>query len=122
MNAINQWLAAQPEATRAAIEALRSVVRRAHDGLEESIKWNAPSFALDGEDRVTLGVERRGGVRLVLHRGARPAPPPAAFSDPEGLARWPSPDRGVITFADRAEVLRRQAALENLVQRWLLSD
>ena len=87
--------------------------------LAESIKWNAPSFAQGGEDRITLGLEKDGGVRAVLHRGAAVRLDGFVFGDQAGLARWPSPDRGVLKFRDAAEVEARRAALGELFTRWL---
>lgn len=113
------WLEAQTAGPRAMIDILRDIVRDAGPDLVESIKWNAPSFADRGRDRVTLGVERRGGVRLVLHRGATSGDDGLRFPDPDGVARWPSGDRGVATFAEAAEIEAARTALEALVRRWL---
>ena len=44
------------------VNAIRSVISDSHPGLTESIKWNAPSFSVNGEDRITLGLERKGGA------------------------------------------------------------
>ncbi len=102
------------------IDALRAIVTRAHPGLVETIKWNAPSFADGDQDRVTLGIERKGGVRLVLHRGAASKGADGfTFDDPAGLARWPTRDRGVVTFADAAAVAGKATDLERLVRRWV---
>jgi hypothetical protein len=36
--------------------------------LTEHIKWNAPSYVLDGEDRITLNLlNKQGLAKLVLH-------------------------------------------------------
>ena len=67
---VETWLAAQTDDRRAGIEALRRLVQDAAPGLGEHIKWNAPSFTAQGEDRVTLGLPPKGGFRVVLHRGA----------------------------------------------------
>ncbi|WP_404336355.1 DUF1801 domain-containing protein [Sphingomonas sp. MMS12-HWE2-04] len=108
-----------PEA-RAMIDALRAIVARSHAGLDERIKWNAPSFALAGDDRITLGIERKGGVRLVLHRGAKPvAADGFRFEDLDRLARWPSADRGVVLLKDRAAIAAKHEALVDLCRRWL---
>ena len=102
------------------IDAIRAIVAGSHPDLGEGIKWNAPSFALGDDDLITLGLERRGGVRVVLHRGAKlKALDGFRFDDPDGLARWPAPDRGVIVFRDQIEVAQRADALSDLCLRWL---
>ncbi|WP_338721906.1 DUF1801 domain-containing protein [Devosia sp. XK-2] len=104
----------------AAVDTLREIILAADGNLTESIKWNAPSFAKDGADRITLGLERRGGVRLVLHRGAKVQNAEGfTFADPEGLARWSAPDRGIAVFADKAAVEHQRQALLDLCRRWL---
>ena len=84
-DAVESWLAKQAPEARAGIEALRAVVQRAAPGLEETIKWNAPSYADAGADRVTLGLDRKGGFRVVLHRGAAPNPWLAPMAAAVGL-------------------------------------
>lgn len=102
------------------LDAIRAIISDCHPGLTESIKWNAPSFALRGDDRITLGLERKGGVRVVIHRGAKPKELGVfSFDDTDGLARWPAPDRGVIIFHDKADVEQRANALADLCSRWL---
>jgi hypothetical protein len=113
------YLAALPVETRAALNALRAIVRAADPTLDESIKWNAPSFAKAGHDRITLGIERKGGVRAVVHRGSAPIKDNFQFDDPDRLAKWPNADRGVLTFADAAAVTARSDALRLLFTRWL---
>src|SRR4249919_1462948 len=101
------------------IDTIRGIIATSHSGLTERIKWNAPSFAIGGDDRITLGLERQGGVRVVMHRGAKPqALDGFRFDDRDGLARWPAPDRGIIVFQDKAEVERRSEALRDLCSRW----
>lgn len=101
------------------VDALRAIASSASADLTEQIKWNAPSFAVADEDRITLGIERSGGVRLVLHRGAKKKDSPFAFDDPDGLAKWPSPDRGVIVFKNIAAVDAERGPLSDLCRRWI---
>ena len=110
-----------PPRTRGAIEALRQLIATAEPGLVEGLKWNGPNYALaTGEDRITLGVQRNGDARLVLHRGAKPSEDGAfSFHDRSGLADWPSSDRGLIIVKDSAEVERQAHALAELVQQWI---
>ena len=104
----------------AALDRLRAIVMAARPDLSEGIKWKAPSFALAGEDRITLGVDRKGGVRVVLHRGAKAqTATDLRFVDPDGLAAWPTPHRAVLTFGDEAEIASKRAALQGLFGRWV---
>lgn len=100
-NAVDVWLDSLSPETRAMVDRLRAIVRAAAPELIETIKWNAPSFADGDQDRITLGLERKGGVRIVLHRGAAVRDAAGfSFDDPHMLTKWPSADRGVATFAD----------------------
>ena len=108
------------QASLATVDLLRSLIIESHSGLTEQIKWNAPSFALHGEDRITLGIERKGGVRVVLHRGPKQKELVGFhFSDPARLAKWPSADRGVIVFKDVMGVESRRDDFRDLCGRWL---
>ena len=117
---IDAYMAGLAPDARAAVDALRAIVINAAPQLNERIKWNAPSFAIGDEDRVTLGIERKGGVRVVLHRGAKVKDAAGfAFDDPAKLAKWPAADRGVLTFADAAAVEAEREALRDLFARWI---
>jgi len=119
-NGVDAWLDSLSPVDRDAIERLRRIVISASAGLTETIKWNAPSFADGDQDRVTLGVERKGGVRMVLHRGAAVKDAAAfVFEDTDGIAKWPSPDRGVVILKTPAEIEARGPALGRLVERWV---
>ena len=119
-DAVAAWLAGCHPDIRPIVDALRSVIAQAAPDMVEEVKWNAPSFRDGTDHKVTLGVERRGGVRLVLHRGAV-AKSAAAFSfdDPDRLARWPASDRGVILFDDADAVAEVHGKLVNLAARWI---
>lgn len=109
--------------TLATVDALRAAITAACPELVERIKWNAPSFALtpaDDDDRITLGLERKGGVRVVFHRGAKAKDVTGfAFEDSAKLARWLAKDRGVVVFADAAAVAGKREAFSDLCVRWV---
>ena len=120
MTALDAFRDGLDPATLAMIDRLRALVRDAHPGLTERIKWNAPSFAIGDDDRITLGVERKGGVRMVLHRGVRPKDAAGFhFDDPDGLAAWPAIDRGIVLFGDLSDIERRREAIVDLCRRWI---
>lgn len=105
-----------------ALRALCELVIAADPRLRGEIKWNAPSFTLEGRDVVTTGVNRDGSIRLVLHRGAAKAAPGTTrpvIDDPDGLLEWRGVDRAIATFADEAAVRARSSAVKQLVRQWI---
>jgi hypothetical protein len=43
------------------------------------------------------------------------------FEDDSGLLRWVADDRATVTFEDMAEIEAKQAALVEIVGRWMRS-
>jgi hypothetical protein len=57
--------------------AVRDVVLSADPGITERIKWKAPSFCIDGDDRITFRLQpkevaRRRHSRPVVRKALRP--------------------------------------------------
>jgi hypothetical protein len=117
---VDEYRAALDAPTREALDALRRTVTEAAPNLTEEIKWNAPSFAHRGRDRVTLGIEPRGGYRIVLHRGAKAENTAGfRFDDPDKIAEWPAPDRGVVRLRDATGIEAKASALQTLIANWI---
>jgi hypothetical protein len=57
----------------------------------------------------------------VVHRGAtvRSDRSDFSFDDPDGLLTWLGPDRAIVSFADREDVVARRPAVVSLVGRWV---
>jgi hypothetical protein len=92
----------------------------APEGVVENVKWNAPNYARGGLDRVTLGADPRGRIRVVLHRGVKRIDADGfVFDDPTGLVRWATNDRGIITVASAVEFDEHVDEIVDLVARWL---
>jgi hypothetical protein len=120
---VAEFLSGQDPAKRQQVELLRAVINEAYPGLDEHIKWNSPSYVLDGEDRVTFNLQNKDNVvKLVLHMGATRAEDkkgPPIMADDKGLIAWQSDIRGVITFADMHDITANRADVRDLVARWL---
>jgi hypothetical protein len=102
------------------IEEVRRLILSADNGITEQVKWNAPSFCIDGDDRITLRLQPRNQVQVIFHRGAKAKSAAGfTFADPDKLAKWMAPDRGMVDFNDRADLTARKDAFLDMVRRWI---
>ena len=101
------------------IAALREVIRAAAPGIDEGIKWNAPSFRTH-EWFATTHLRTKEGVAIILHAGAKVRGGPAiAVDDPEGLLEWLGKDRARVVFSSLADVTSREPAFVEVIRRWI---
>jgi hypothetical protein len=106
------------------VETLRKLILEIGPQLEERIKWNAPSYALEGDDRITFNLmNKQGVVKLVLHMGTarkenKKGDP--VMEDESGLIEWSSDIRGILTFADVEDIKVKSAQLKTILEKWLL--
>jgi len=105
------------------VELLRNLIKSLDFELVEHIKWNAPSYVLEGEDRITFSViNKENRVKLVIHMGAtrkedKKAKP--VLTNDGGIVRWSSDIRGYITFIDLEDVKIKSPVLKNVLSSWL---
>ncbi|MGW5361782.1 DUF1801 domain-containing protein [Actinopolymorpha pittospori] len=103
------------------IEELRAAILENIPQITERVKWNAPSFCVAGDDRITFRLQPGDRVELVFHRGAkkRTDTDTFSFSDPSELIQWSTPDRGIVTFRDHEDVRNKLPALVEVASRWI---
>ncbi|MDB5537064.1 MAG: hypothetical protein JWQ65_1939 [Devosia sp.] len=120
LSLIDSYLETLTHSRKAEVETLRRLILDAVPGLVERIKWNAPSFGPGNDDRITMRLHPGDRVQLILHRGAKAgADDLFRFEDPDKLIAWAAPDRGVITFADAADLAQKSEALVPVLRRWV---
>lgn len=118
--AVARWLASCSHPLRDVLEALRAVVVVAEPRLVEGIKWNAPSYAFAGDDRITCNLSAPDRVRLIFHCGVRKRATNGRVPVADrGLLEWAGDDRGIATFRSLAEVEAAEQALGELLREWL---
>lgn len=118
---VDAFFSAFSHARREQVLALRAAILAANPTLTEQIKWNAPSYCHDGDDRVTFRFAPKGdAVQLIFHRGAKAkAVEGFRFDDPSGLLVWAAADRGVLTLATEDAFERHSATIASLVTAWV---
>ena len=120
---VDEFYASQPSEKKAQVEAIRNIIRTAMPQLQETLKWNAPNFVLDGEDRLTMNLmNKEGKVKLIFHMGATKKEDKKArpvMTDTTGLIAWNSDIRGTITFESLEHIEQVRDDVTELVRQWL---
>ena len=104
------------------IEEVRDIILGANECIKEQIKWNAPSFCFNNEDRVTFNLQGKGFFRLIFHCGPKKSEHEgngALFEDNTGLLEWVAADRAIIKFTDRSDVEANREKLAAVVTKWI---
>jgi hypothetical protein len=102
------------------IEEIRKIILKSNDKLTEHIKWNAPSFSIDGNDCVTMNFTPKS-IRLIFHRGAKvkEQPKQRLISDTTHILTWAANDRAIATFTSLEEIKLKRKDLEAIINKWV---
>lgn len=119
---VDDYLLGLDASRRAQVETLRRYILDVEPSLVERIKWNAPSYAKDNEDRLTFNtVNKEQVVKLVFHMGAtrqenKHAAPVLKNAE---MINWVSDIRGYISFENLDDIMTQEAAFKQVVRDWL---
>lgn len=118
---VADYLASLEHPRRAEIDQLRTLIQGLDNSLQESIKWNAPSFEYQTEHVITFRLQPGNRVQLVLHTGAKKRSEPLKLEilDPEKLLEWAAPDRALITVKNQADLEEKSQSIRQLLSQWL---
>ena len=113
-------LAALEHPLKGALIDLCKLIRKQDPRIQESIKWNSPSFSIT-DHFATTGLTQQGALRLVLHTGAKKQATPVSVTidDDGGLLHWKAPDRAIVTFTTQSEVADAEAWLPPILHQWI---
>lgn len=104
------------------IEEVRSIILSTDDKITEHIKWNAPSFCYEGEDRITFNLHGKGFIRLIFHCGAKVKvrkTKELLILDSSGMLEWKAADRAIMKFTDKNDVIAKEEKLREIVIEWI---
>lgn len=101
-------MAALDHPLKAEVELLREIIRSAHPGLSERIKWNAPSYFIQA-DLLTFNLHDKKVIRLVFHH-------PAIVEIASPLLQGDYKDRRLAFFESRAAVDMHRDELQRVVK------
>ncbi len=110
------------EPRKSEVEALRAIILETECGLTEQLKWNAPSYSFNHDDRITFNLFNKDCTRLVFHAGATTKEDkklPPIFEDETGLLEWNSNIRATVTFNSVKQITEHKHELRQLINKWL---
>lgn len=119
---VDAFFAALDHPLKDVMVLIRGIILGSQTGVTEHIKWNAPSFCHNGDDRITFNLHKPDQVLLVFHRGAKAktmAGDGRLIDDTSGLLAWAANDRATVKFATLGEAKEAQATLRDVVRAWL---
>lgn len=104
------------------IEEVRNIILSTNSRISEKIKWNAPSFCVDDEDRITFNLRGNGFFGLVFHCGAEVKENIGngrLFVDTTGTLEWITNDRAIMKFTDKEDVKAKEEKLREVITKWI---
>lgn len=120
--AVDEYLKDLSDIKRLQVNTLRKYILQADPTLVEHIKWNAPSYLKDGEDRITFNtLNKQDLVKVVFHMGATQKEDRKAEPIVKNMQfiEWVSDIRGYATFNDLQQIQSHKDIIQENVRKWL---
>jgi uncharacterized protein YdhG (YjbR/CyaY superfamily) len=94
---------------KAEVEMVRAIIKAVNKGINEEIKWNAPSFNYKGEYLVTLNLRETKRIHLVFHN-------PMISKVKSKLLEGDYDHRRMAYFSDKKDIQTKKPALEKAIR------
>ena len=107
---VDRWLEALDHPLKDVMQGVRKAILEADNRVEESIKWQSPTFSFEG-NIASINPKARRYVSLMFHRGAEI---PGKFPHLQGDGRLTR----YLNITDRAELEEVRLELSALVRSW----
>lgn len=101
-------------------QTVQKLILNAHASISDGIKWNSLSFKTH-EYFATINLRNKDAVQLVMHLGAKVKDntKPMKIDDPNGLLKWLTSDRALLTLGKGSALNKNKKALQNIIQQWI---
>ncbi len=104
------------------IEAVLRNITSSHPQLKPHIKWNAPSFQYQEEDRVTFNLRGKDFFLIIFHCGTKVKErkdKKPLIEDTTGLLEWVASDRATVKLTNMEDVVAKKEKLGEVIAKWL---
>lgn len=104
-------------------EELRSYIFESNATLTENLKWNAPNYVYNGQDRITFNtMNKNKSIRIILHKGAKEKEnknKKPIMDNYGSLIFWNSNIRGTLEFESIDQVKAQHQKIVAALKKWL---
>lgn len=122
-NTLEEFYGDQPSDKLKQIMLVRDLLFDAVPTLQETLKWNAPNYRYDNEDRITFNIiNRQRLVKIVIHMGASKKEDKSddpILDDASGLVVWNSNIRGTISFESFDDIHNKSDKFKKIITDWI---
>lgn len=117
---VDALLAARAHPLDAELQTLRRIIVAADPRIRESVKWNAPSYAIE-DHFATFNLRRDDRLQIILHSGAkkRATKLEVRIDEPALKLQWQDSDRALLELRTMDEIERSRAAILNVLRQWI---
>lgn len=102
---------------------VRDLLLDAVPTLQETLKWNAPNYRYDNEDRITFNtMNKQQIVKIVIHMGVSKKEDKSGnpiLDDTSGLVVWNSDIRGTISFESVDDIQTKSRQFKKIITDWV---
>ena len=119
---VDQLLSSMDHPQIGLIDQIRDIIKQAAPILSEGVKWNAPSYSLNGNDIITFNFRSYGSVSLIFHTGPKGKDTKTGkvlFEETSGIIQWLADKRFVLKIDDTGQLQTCSEDIARLVRRWV---
>ena len=108
---VDEYLKKKDHPMQKEIQLVREIILNSDPRIEETIKWNSPTFMYKG-NMASYFMNAKKHVSLMFHKGA-------SIEDHSGLLQGEGKEGRTAKFNSIEEIEARKTDLENVVREWI---
>lgn len=119
---VNEFVISLKHPQENIIQLMRELIKKSSSELVEGIKWNSPSYSLEGNDIITFNFHYKGVISLVFHTGPKGKDTHTKkqlFVDETNHLEWLADKRAVLKISSIEEFEAMEKDIEKIIDIWV---
>ncbi len=108
---VDQYLEEKKHPLNKEIQRVREIILSTHHDIEETIKWNSPTFMYKG-NMASYFMNAKKHVSLMFHKGAQ-------IHDQSGLLQGTGKETRTVKLTSLEDIENQKDALQQVVREWI---